>query len=199
LPVCCQTRILISLDSPDADAKSETFFHSLARLFISHYHGAVVTSTLHKGIVIITFASDFSQPGAGDILLNVCFRLFYKTCSMNIENRLKKSTIVLIYAIQRDIKTNPLKNKKVHAIAKEAGIDRKVLEAGFKLLFGVTLKKYQMVRKLEFSQQMLDEARFTIKEIAFKCGYSSHNSYTKAFKKIYKQTPTDWQNRLKVA
>ena len=68
-PVCCQTRILISLDSPDADAKSETFFHSLARLFISRYHGVVVTSTMHKGIVIITFASGFSQPGAWDMYL----------------------------------------------------------------------------------------------------------------------------------
>ena len=118
---------------------------------------------------------------------------------MDIENRLKKSTIVLIYAIQHEIKTNPLRNKKVHIIAKEAGIDRKVLETGFKLLFGITLKKYQLIRKLEFSQQMLDEARFTIKEIAFKCGYSSHNSYTKAFKKIYNQTPTDWQNRFRAA
>jgi AraC-like DNA-binding protein len=114
---------------------------------------------------------------------------------MDNENRMKKSTKVLIYAIHLDIKNYPLKNKKIHAIAKDAGIDRKLLEAGFKVLFGTTLKKYQLMRKMEFSQQLLDEGRFTIKEIAFKCGYSSQNSFAKAFKKQYNQTPTDWQNR----
>jgi AraC-like DNA-binding protein len=114
---------------------------------------------------------------------------------MDNENRMKKSTKVLIYAIGHEIKSNPLKNKKIHLIAKHAGIDRKLLEAGFKLLFGITLKKYQVLRKMEFSQQLLDEARFTIKEIAFKCGYSSQNSFAKAFKKLYNQTPTEWQNR----
>jgi AraC-like DNA-binding protein len=118
---------------------------------------------------------------------------------MDKDNRLKKSTIVIIYAIQHDIRNNPLKNRTVRSIAKEAGIDLKLLEAGFKLLFGVTIKKYQLLRKMEFSQQLLDEARFTIKEIAFKCGYSSQNSFTKAFKKTYNQTPSDWQNRHNAA
>jgi AraC-like DNA-binding protein len=114
---------------------------------------------------------------------------------MDKENRLKKKTKVLLYAIQLEIKSNPLKNKKVSAIARDAGIDRKLLEAGFKLLFGVTLKKYQIQRRMEYSQQLLDECRLTIKEIAFQCGYGSQNSYAKAFKKLYNQTPTDWQNR----
>ena len=118
---------------------------------------------------------------------------------MDKENRLKKSTKVLIYAIELDIKSHPLKNKKVHLIAKDAGIDRKLLEAGFKILFGVTLKKYQLMRRMEFSQQLLDEARFTIKEIAFKCGYSSPTSFAKAFKKLYNLSPTEWQNRHKAA
>jgi AraC-like DNA-binding protein len=114
---------------------------------------------------------------------------------MDKENRMKKRTKVLIMAIQHEIRSSPLTNKKIHLIAKEAGIDRKLLEAGFKILFGITLKKYQILRRMEFSQQLLDEGRLTIKEIAFQCGYSSQNSFAKAFKKIYNQTPTNWQNR----
>jgi AraC-like DNA-binding protein len=118
---------------------------------------------------------------------------------MDKENRMKKRTKVLIMAIQHEIRSNPLKNKKVHLIAKDAGIDRKLLESGFKILYGITLKKYQMMRRMEFSQQMLDEGRLTIKEIAFQCGYSSQNSYAKAFKKIFSKTPTEWQNRNEAA
>lgn len=118
---------------------------------------------------------------------------------MDKENRLRKKTKVLLYAVQQEINNNPLKNKKINLLAKEAGIDRKLLEASFKILFGVTIKKYQVRRRMEFSQQMLDEGRFTIKEIAFKCGYSSQNSYAKAFKKLFGQTPTDWQNRPEAA
>ena len=114
---------------------------------------------------------------------------------MDKENRMKKRTKVLIMAIQHEIKSNPFKNKKIHLIAKETGIDRKLLESGFKILFGITLKKYQVLRRMEFSQQLLDEGRLTIKEIAFKCGYGSQNSFAKAFKKLYSQTPTEWQNR----
>ena len=117
---------------------------------------------------------------------------------MDKENRMKKRTKVLIMAIHHEIKSSPLKNKKIYVIAKEAGIDRNLLEAGFKMLFGITLKKYQILRRLEFSQQMLDEGRLTIKEIAFQCGYGSQNSFAKAFKKIYNQTPSDWQNRPEV-
>jgi AraC-like DNA-binding protein len=111
------------------------------------------------------------------------------------ENRLKKNTRILIIAIQQDIDRNPTKNKRVTTLAQDAGLDRKLLELGFKQLFKVTLKKYQIMRRMQFSQQLLDEGMLSIKEIAFKCGYNSQNSYAKAFKKLYNQTPTDWQNR----
>jgi len=114
---------------------------------------------------------------------------------MDKKYRLKKRTKILIYAIQHDIKSNPLKNKRVSILASEAGLDRKLLEAGFKLLFNITVKKYQLMHRMSHSQLMLDEGRFTIKEIAFKCGYASQNSYAKAFKKLFGQTPTDWQYR----
>ena len=114
---------------------------------------------------------------------------------MDNEYRLKKRTKIIIYAIQHDIKSNPLKNKKISLLAKDAGIDRKLLETGFKLLFNTTVKKYQLLHRMAHSQLMLDEGRFTIKEISFKCGYASQNSYAKAFKKLYGQTPTEWQNR----
>lgn len=118
---------------------------------------------------------------------------------MDKENRLRKKTKVLVYAVQQEINSNPLKNKKISSLAKEAGIDRKLLEASFKIMFGITIKKYQVRLRMEFSQQLLDEGRLTIKEIAFKCGYSSQNSFAKAFKKLYGQTPTDWQNRPEAA
>jgi len=118
---------------------------------------------------------------------------------MDRETRMKKSTKTVIYAIQHEIKSNPLKDKKISLIARDAGINRKLLEAGFKLLFEVTIKQYQLMHKLEYSQQLLDTGRLTIKEIAFKCGYSSQNNYAKAFKKLYGQTPTHWQNRHEAA
>ena len=111
------------------------------------------------------------------------------------ENRLKKNIRILIVAIQQEIDRNPTRNKRVTLLAKDAGIDRKMLESGFKQLFNVTIKKYQIMRRMEFSQELLDEGFLSIKEIAFKCGYNSQNSYAKAFKKIYNQTPSDWQNR----
>lgn len=114
---------------------------------------------------------------------------------MDEGNRFRKKTKLLIYAIQQAINSNPVKNQKISLLAREAGIDRKLLEWGFRKLFGVTIKKYQIRRKMEFSQKLLDEGRLTIKEISFKCGYKSQGGYAKAFKRLYGQSPTDWQNR----
>lgn len=119
----------------------------------------------------------------------------HSSCSMNKENRLRKRTKIIAQTVQQEINSNPLKIKRISLVVKDAGIDRKMLEAGFKLLFGITIKKYQIRRRMEYSQQLLDEYNLTIKEIAFKCGYGSQNSYAKAFKKLFGQTPTSWQNR----
>ena len=116
---------------------------------------------------------------------------------MDNVNRFKKYTQLIIYTLKNDIDNNPLKCKKISELASDAKIDRKQLEAGFKFLFESTIKKYQTLRKMEASQELLDDGRHTISEIAYKCGYDLPNSYSKAFKKIYGQTPTEFQNRTK--
>lgn len=118
---------------------------------------------------------------------------------MRTPKRLTKRVQVIIYTVQSYIDNHSLQNQKINDLASDAGIDRKVLEAGFKQLFHVTIKKYYTRRRMEFSKQLLDEGILTKKEIAYKCGYSSQNSYNKAFKKLYKITPTEWQNRMEEA
>lgn len=115
---------------------------------------------------------------------------------MREKKRITKRVQVIIYAVQNCLDNRCLKNKKISDLARDAGIDRKVLEAGFKQLFQVTIKKYYIKRQMEYSKELLDEGVLTIKEISYKCGYSSQNSYTKAFKKLYNITPTEWQNRV---
>lgn len=115
---------------------------------------------------------------------------------MRTPNRITKRVEVVIYAMQNYIDNHCLKNIRISDLARDTGINRKVLEAGFKQLFQVTIKKYYVRRQMEFSKQFLDEGTLTIKEISCKCGYRSQNSYTKAFKKLYNITPTEWRNRI---
>jgi AraC-like DNA-binding protein len=105
---------------------------------------------------------------------------------------------MLIDAVHLEITNNPLQNKEITAIVRDTGLDRKTLEAGFKLIFRLTINKYQTEQKLKYSQQLLDAGLLTVKEIAFKCGYESHSNYSKAFKKLFGKTPSDWQNSLVV-
>ncbi len=119
---------------------------------------------------------------------------------MSTPIRLTKHVQVVIYELQAYIDDNHShQNLKISDLAMKACIDRKVLEAGFKQIFHMTIKKYCIRRRMEFSQQLLDEGSLTIKEIAHKCGYRSQNSYTRCFKQIYKVTPTEWQNRAERA
>jgi AraC-like DNA-binding protein len=51
---------------------------------------------------------------------------------------------------------------------------------------------------MEAATEMLDEGRLTKKQIAKRCGYSSYSNFSIAFKRTYKISPSDWQNRQAV-
>ena len=75
-------------------------------------------------------------------------------------------------------------------LARRAGINRRKLALGFKLLFGVTLGELQREVRLELARRMLDDRSASVAYAATAAGYSDVGSFGKAFKARFGELPS---------
>lgn len=61
----------------------------------------------------------------------------------------------------------------------------------FSIICGVSLSEYIRNRRLSLSSNMIKQKNTTILDVAIKCGYNTHESFTKSFKKFHGITPSD--------
>lgn len=119
------------------------------------------------------------------------FFFFKQTHSM------KKYSRDAINSAKDYIDNNPLGHKSINELAVDAGISRNILQKGFKQLFGIKINEYRSRLRMEKAKAMLDESGMTLKQIAAACGYKYAANFTTAFKRLYRQTPSEWQNQNK--
>ena len=85
---------------------------------------------------------------------------------------------------------------QVNEIAKELNLSRSYLYKLFKEQTGYALKDYILKVKLEKSQQLLANPRFSITEIASMVGFTDSLAFSKRFKKQYGQSPSQYRRQL---
>jgi AraC-like DNA-binding protein len=106
--------------------------------------------------------------------------------------------LVTIAQVKQHIDNNPFQCKKAgELLDRLTNIKRSTLERSFKETYNVGIKEYQVRMRLEASKAMLENG-MSKKEVACKCCYKSPSSFTAAFKKVFKMTPTEWQSTLQL-
>ena len=111
---------------------------------------------------------------------------------MNLKNGISCHVITVVTAVKDLLDQQPLKYLSIAELTSYAAINRNLLQGSFKKLVGFTISEYQLQKRMERAAQLLSEGRYSIKEIAVKCKYQP-NSFSKAFRKVYGMSPTDWQ------
>jgi AraC-like DNA-binding protein len=94
--------------------------------------------------------------------------------------------------VKRYIDKHPLQRKSNDFFAELTKIDSEILHRVFKRQNHITIPQYQLQKRMEVAATLLQEGRLTQKQIANKCGYQHANSFSRAFKKINKLTPTQY-------
>jgi AraC-like DNA-binding protein len=74
-------------------------------------------------------------------------------------------------------------------LSKRAGINRVKLTYGFKFLFGTTLHRYIIQKRIEKARSLLNSTNMPVKAIAAACGYKTTQHFITAFKKHTAQSP----------
>ncbi|MTI47247.1 MAG: helix-turn-helix transcriptional regulator [Firmicutes bacterium] len=65
----------------------------------------------------------------------------------------------------------------------------------YKTVYGETINKTVKKTRLKFAAHLLKESGSTITDIAIQVGYSDHSKFSKAFKKMYNLTPSEYKKR----
>jgi two-component system response regulator YesN len=115
---------------------------------------------------------------------------------MNYTTRLSIHALSVLDMVKGYIDQNPLERKSIEDFTDMAGINRKLLQRNFKQYYGITISEYQLQKKLETAAEMLEEGRLSKKQIAFRCGYHNQNNFSKAFRKQYNISPSNWQRQI---
>jgi transcriptional regulator GlxA family with amidase domain len=76
-------------------------------------------------------------------------------------------------------------------IATETGISRRQMERLFKRYIGLSPNQYYHDLRLKRAHALLIDTNMSITEIAFACGFSSSNQFTRRFKQQFDKSPFD--------
>ena len=76
-------------------------------------------------------------------------------------------------------------------------LSEKKLNAGFKLLFGVTVFEMLRDERLDAARKALETEEVSLKQVAFRVGYQHSNNFIKAFTKRYGVPPRQYKNQLR--
>jgi AraC family transcriptional activator of pyochelin receptor len=86
---------------------------------------------------------------------------------------------------------------RIREIAQKVGMNEFKLKSGFREVFGDGLYEYLLSERMHTARRLLHEAGRNIKEIAGMTGYRSVNSFIKAFKRTFNQTPGEFRSLRK--
>lgn len=81
------------------------------------------------------------------------------------------------------------------ALAELAGISAFHFHRLFRALTGETMFAFLQRRKLLRALELIDEDRFTLTEIALECGFDSGSSLSRAFRKHFNCTPSEYRQQ----
>lgn len=80
-------------------------------------------------------------------------------------------------------------------LSKMIGLNEQKLKTGFKRLFDSTIYQCIIDRRMEAARGLLKEDELTVKETAFRVGYSNPNAFSNAFHKRYGVRPGDFARK----
>lgn len=99
-----------------------------------------------------------------------------------------------IHEAREMISRNLKYHYRIPEIAQKVGLNEFKLKNGFREVYGDGLYEYLLTERMRQARDLLHDAGRNIKEIAGMMGYKSVNSFIKAFKRKFNQTPGEFRS-----
>ena len=82
----------------------------------------------------------------------------------------------------------------VSQLAEESGMSRSGFQHTYKRIFGVSVRTDIINARMERAKSLLLSTDLPVREIAYKCGYSSEYSFMRQLKNHFGKTPTQFRS-----
>src|SRR5262249_33282771 len=114
---------------------------------------------------------------------------WYASVMLELEYRERINRVI------KAIIRNPDGDWTTESLAGFAGISAFHFHRIFRALTGETMFAFVQRRKLLRALELIDEGRFTLTEVALECGFDSGSSLSRAFRKHFHCTPTEYRRQ----
>ncbi|MFN7117709.1 MAG: helix-turn-helix transcriptional regulator [Saprospiraceae bacterium] len=104
--------------------------------------------------------------------------------------QLNAKDIEILHDIHKYASSQFLDDVSLYSISRHFGINEFKLKYGFKKLFGTSLMKLVLEKRMAHAREMLLQSDRMITDIAFEVGYSSTGNFSKAFRNFYGLAPS---------
>lgn len=110
------------------------------------------------------------------------------------EHRRHMSEVALLEIVGGFISEHYPDDIELDAAAKYCNLSKYYFAHLFKNAFGTTFYEYLTLYRLEKSVPLLLDTDKKISEIALDCGFSNIRSFNRAFRRVYKKSPSEYRN-----
>ncbi len=147
---------------------------------------------------VMFYEQEQNEEGSTIILVNR-FQELIIHLSRHFSNipSVKAQSLVRISKVMDFMEQNLSENLSIDNLALMANMSKRNFMRNFKLTIGLSPGNYLNEIRMKKACSLLRESRTTIKEIAFQCGFSDSNYFTKCFKKSVNITPAKYRMRFK--
>lgn len=101
-----------------------------------------------------------------------------------------------VYTVIRMIDQNYRSISSVHSLAQELGYSYTYLAHVFQKKMNITIGRYVLLKKMEKARELLQTGRLNVTQVSQWLGYSSVQSFSDNFKKVYGILPTEYLRQL---
>lgn len=130
-------------------------------------------------------------------LLQLIFEWIEENKSFSFSNNsshLKNTDISTLHDVHNFIEHNPKTYYTIEQLSDQFAINEFKLKKGFKELFGMGIFQFSTQIHMKYALHLLKYSDLSIKEIAYKTGYSSPSAFSVAFKKECGTSPNKMRN-----
>lgn len=156
------------------------------------------TDELSQIIQFMTYEHYSAEPGRDEIEL-LYFEILLRKLSRLVTASSAYSQVVAdknnrFVQLRSRLYSMPEEIADVSQLAEESGMSRSGFQHTYKRIFGVSTRTDIINARMERAKSLLISTNLPVREIAYKCGYSSEYSFMRQFKNHFGKTPTQFRS-----
>lgn len=141
-----------------------------------------------------TFTNLSAEGHALAIMTEFLTALSTNCASSKTTLRISKKDVERLEEAKMIIEANYSEALTIQELGRQVGLNRRKLTEGFREVNGSTVHDYIIEQRMAAAERLMSDGE-AINEVAFRVGYSSHNSFSRAFKKYFGIPPGAYKAR----